>query len=333
MLDPRIYRTGLVAVALAVIVLAFSLDESAGAADHDAGAGGIQRRDMRTPTMNRLAEAVPQSPAGTPADRAIADAGRQAPVSATGLRSPATRSRVRPPTGRRTLENVVGVRPGTDHRRDRGGRPSRRARLARDRGGVGHRACSRSSPTSSPARTHHRTIVLASTSGSSGAAGARRAGRRCPQPVDAVVVLGDMAGRRRPPAGRRAVVERPGGRTAACCATRSPPRSRSRPGCRRAPRASGPVRAPRVPVHGHRAGPFGAQGEPGRAAVGLGRPRRPGRRRVHERGPDHRRSAARVLESGDRARGGRTCPRRRPTSVSLRQGHARRGRSGCSSWR
>ena len=43
--------------------------------------------------------------------------------------------------------------------------------------------------------TQHRTIVLASTSGSSGAAGAIQLARSLPQPVDAVIVLGDMAGR------------------------------------------------------------------------------------------------------------------------------------------
>ena len=43
--------------------------------------------------------------------------------------------------------------------------------------------------------THHHTIVLASTSGSGGAAGAAQLARSLPQPVDAVIVLGDLAGR------------------------------------------------------------------------------------------------------------------------------------------
>ena len=47
-LDPRIYRTGLVAVALAVIVLAFSLENQPGPLDHDPGAGGVQRGNMPT---------------------------------------------------------------------------------------------------------------------------------------------------------------------------------------------------------------------------------------------------------------------------------------------
>jgi hypothetical protein len=42
--------------------------------------------------------------------------------------------------------------------------------------------------------TQQRTVILASTSGSAGAAGAAQLARTLPGPVDAVIVLGDMAG-------------------------------------------------------------------------------------------------------------------------------------------
>src|SRR5207248_472301 len=42
--------------------------------------------------------------------------------------------------------------------------------------------------------TLHHTVVLASTSGSAGGAGAEQLIRTLPQPVDAVIVLGDLTG-------------------------------------------------------------------------------------------------------------------------------------------
>ena len=237
--------------------------------------------------MTRTREAVSRSAGpGSPADARDRRAGRPAPGERTGS-SVVQRacSRRRPPTGKRTLDNVVGVAARAHAGRDRRRRPSRRARLARDRGGVGHRRCSRSSPSALAGETHHRTIVLASTSGSSGAAGAVAAGPSLPR------AAGRRGGRARrhgrhatsAPAGRRAVVERPGRGTAACCATRSPRRSRSRPGCRR-DAASSAASSPHLafPFTATEQGPFGADGRAGRAAVGL---RRPGarRRRAHQR--------------------------------------------------
>src|SRR5262249_22644029 len=44
--------------------------------------------------------------------------------------------------------------------------------------------------------TQHRSVVLASTSGTTGQAGAIQPANRLGHPVDAVIVLGDLAGRR-----------------------------------------------------------------------------------------------------------------------------------------
>jgi hypothetical protein len=192
-LDPRIYRTGLVAVALAVIVLAFSLENQRGSLTTtlapEAFSGGHAYA-----TMTRLAAQYPNRRPGSSGDRAIArQVGKR--LSGDGFFVSHNVFAAQTAYGRRTLENVVGVRPGLTPgsvvvvaHRDALQPPGRA-----DASGTG---VLEELANALAGETHHRTIVLASTSGSSGASGAIQLARSLPQPVDAVLVLGDLAGAR-----------------------------------------------------------------------------------------------------------------------------------------
>jgi hypothetical protein len=190
-LDPRIYRTGLVAVALAVIVLAFSLDDQQGphatTLAPEAFNGGHAYA-----TMTRLSKRYRDRRPGSAADDAIA---REVARRFASNRFFVSRSVFKAQTadGGRTLENVIGARPGLT--------PGSIVVVAH-RDALGSPAASQASGTAVleelstviSGETHHRTILLASTSGSSGAAGALQLARSLAPPVDAVIVLGDLAG-------------------------------------------------------------------------------------------------------------------------------------------
>jgi hypothetical protein len=190
-LDPRIYRTGLVAVALAALVLAFSLDDQQGSLSTTLAPEAFNGGHAYA-TMTRLAREYPNRRPGSRADRAIANEVTRL-MSAAGFFVSRSRFGAQTADGRRTLENVTGVRPGTT--------PGSIVIVAH-RDALHARAKAEASGTAVleelthvlSGETHRRTIVLASTSGSSGASGALELARSLSQPVDAVVVLGDLAG-------------------------------------------------------------------------------------------------------------------------------------------
>jgi hypothetical protein len=190
MLDPRIYRTGLAAVMLAVIVFAFSLENqpaglSTNLAPDAFNAGSAYR------AMTLLAGRYPRRAPGSRGDDALAG------YVAAGLRShgfSVTTDTFPASTvdGKRVLETVVGQRAGLSNgtivvvaHRDAEGSPARAElsgtavllELARILQG----------------ETLQHSVMLVSTSGSAGAAGATRLARQLAgQPVKAVLVLGDM---------------------------------------------------------------------------------------------------------------------------------------------
>jgi hypothetical protein len=193
MLDPRIYRTGLVVVALGLLVLAFSLENQQGALSSSLAPDAFNGQNVLS-TMDAMAAAYPSRPPGSTDDRDLAS---QVAGSLRRFLGPAGVSTdtftARTADGTRTLENVVAVRQGMESgsvvvvaHRDARGSPATAAlsgtatliELARDIAG----------------ETLRRTVVLASTSGSQGTAGAIRLASTISGPVDAVIVLGDLAG-------------------------------------------------------------------------------------------------------------------------------------------
>lgn len=191
MLDARIYRTGLVVVALFVVVLAFSLQNQPGALSSSLAPDAFNGQNVYA-NMTSIAARDPIRSAGSVGDYSLAAelaASFRQYRSFTVSTDTFTGSTA---GGIRTLENVVAVRPGLKTgsvvivaHRDARGSPALASlsgsatlvELARDLEG----------------ETLNRTVVLASTSGSQGTAGAIRLAATLGGPVDAVIVLGDLA--------------------------------------------------------------------------------------------------------------------------------------------
>lgn len=190
MLDPRIYRTGLVAVALAVIVFAFSFQGQPGPLNGSLPPGAFNGQAAYADAMN-LARHYRHRPAGSANDYAIAAQAAQAlrqdhfSVSSQSFTA-AT------PDGPRRLVNVIGVRAGLSNgsivviaHRDDVGPPT-----SSGESGTGV-LLDLASVLSGETLNH--TVVLVSTTGATGAAGATQLAGELPGPVDAVLALGDMA--------------------------------------------------------------------------------------------------------------------------------------------
>lgn len=191
MLDPRIYRMALLPVVLAVIVLAFSLSDQQGPLGTNLAPDAYNGQNAYA-TMNRFAADYPQRRPGSTGDDALAsDVAGQ--LRARSFHVSTDVFRAKTIDGTRTLENVVGMRAGL-------GNGSIVVVAHRD--SLGSPAAAELSGTavllelarvlSGESLTH--TVILASTSGSVGAVGAARLASALPQPVDAVIVLGDLAG-------------------------------------------------------------------------------------------------------------------------------------------
>jgi hypothetical protein len=209
-LDVRVYRAAFLPALIAVFVAAFSLADrpvptttglSAQAFDSGSAFGDGAR--PRRNSLNELARTFPNRAAGSNGDARLADR-----VAETlGQRERNTSRPAFEVTRTQTewdgddLQTVVGVRPGLSSRRivvmaarDAAGRPGR-AELSATAALLELARIYRQ-------RDLRKTLVLVSTSGATtGFAGARAWARRAadaqgPSPVDAVLVLGDMAGKR-----------------------------------------------------------------------------------------------------------------------------------------
>src|SRR5947209_2142942 len=111
MLDPRIYRTGLVAVVLAVIVFAFSFQNQQGSLGATLAPDAFNPQNAHRDAIN-LAQHYRHRQAGSASDDAIAAEIAQRlhmndfSVSNQSFLAPT-------PNGTRTLRNVIGVRSGS----------------------------------------------------------------------------------------------------------------------------------------------------------------------------------------------------------------------------
>lgn len=202
-LDPRIYRAGFLPILFALVLVGFSLREpprpltASLAPDAFDGAAAFRQLD-------RLAAQAPLRRPGSPGDGLVAQRVEET-LRRNGFRVGVRRVAAETIDGERELRTVVGERAGFSNRRilviahrDALGRGARAElsgtaallELARVLGG----------------RTLNRTLVLASTSGgTAGLAAAQRlaeevggsgSGGAGGGPIDAVLVLGDMAGTR-----------------------------------------------------------------------------------------------------------------------------------------
>jgi hypothetical protein len=191
MLDSRVYRAAFLPVLLAVIVAAFALGERprpigttlAPEAFDPVRAGAVLRS---------LAGRFPDRRPGGPGDAGLA-AEVERTLRGDGFDVRLHRIGADTVDGERTLTTVVGERAGRDNRRivvvaqrDAAGRPG----LAELSGTAALLELSRLFR----GRATRRTLTLVSTSGATGGqAGARRLVDQLPGPIDAVLVLGDLA--------------------------------------------------------------------------------------------------------------------------------------------
>ena len=194
MLDPRIYRMGLMVVVVAVIVVAFSLGNQAAPLSASLVPDSFNGQNAYN-AMQSLAAEYPNRPPGSYGDNQIADYVASS-LKQDGFLTGRTVFTAQTVDGPRTVQTVTGTLAGTNpgtivvvahrdsKRTERSGSPAELSgtgvllELARDLA----------------AQTQQRTVVLASTSASVGAAGAQQLARTLPGQIDAVIVLGDMTG-------------------------------------------------------------------------------------------------------------------------------------------
>ncbi len=193
MLDPRIYRTGLIIAALALVVLAFSLTNQQSALSPTLAPEAFNGQNVWS-TMNRIVTDEPTRRPGSEGDQALAVTVRNT-LTRYGFDPTTDTFQGRTVDGTVPLENVVGIRPGVD---------SGSIVIVAPRDALGHGAAAAASGTATlmelardlEGETLHRSVVLASTSGTQGTAGAIRLASTLGGPVDAVLVLGDVASTR-----------------------------------------------------------------------------------------------------------------------------------------
>jgi hypothetical protein len=190
MLDPRIYRMGLLLVLLGLIVVGFSLGDQQSALSTNIVPDAFNGSNAYS-AMESLSSAYPDRRPGSVGDQELAGHVAKA-LQSYGFS--VSNDRLRAPTaeGPRTLDNVVGIQAGAG---------------SGDIVVVSHRdSLSPRSPASLSGtavmlelarvlsgQALNRTLVLVSTSGSDGAAGVAHLTSELPGPVDAVIVLGDLA--------------------------------------------------------------------------------------------------------------------------------------------
>jgi hypothetical protein len=194
MLDLRVYRAAFVPAVLAIVITAFSLGSPPGGATTTLAPDAFQG-PRAFGSLRDLVTRFPDRRPGSAGDQALAR-NVAAQMRATGLQVSSRRVHGQTIDGKRTLTTVVGVRPGS--------LTSRRIVVIAHRDAAARGSDAELSATAAllelarvyAGRNLRRTLVLVSTSGGSGGdAGAREFARDPGGPVDAVLVLGDLAGK------------------------------------------------------------------------------------------------------------------------------------------
>jgi len=196
MLNPRIYRAAFLPVIVAVIVLAFSFQSEPAPLGTTLAPAAFNGPAAYSMLVHQLAPQYPERRPGSPGDDALAA------LIARDLRAAPIQFSVRTDIfeahtadGTQRLETVIGEQPGSS---------SGRILVVAHRDALGPNATADLSGTATmlelarvlAGRTLDRTVELASISGSAGLAGATQLANTLGGPIDAVIVLGDVAGSR-----------------------------------------------------------------------------------------------------------------------------------------
>jgi hypothetical protein len=192
MLDPRIYRAGLVLAALGLIVLAFSLANPSPGSRATLAPTAFDGHAAYASMKHMYAGA----PARDPGSRTDDELGRlianKLGSKSYGFSVQRDRFTAQTVDGRRRLLDVIATRPGTEPGSIVIVAP-RDGSTTQGPAGLSGTATLLELGRDLSGETLQRTVVLASVSGSEGTAGVRRLASALPGPIDAVVVLGDLA--------------------------------------------------------------------------------------------------------------------------------------------
>ena len=193
MLNLRIYRAAFLPVIVAVFVLAFSFRNEPGALGTTLAPAAFNGQSADA-LLTQLARNHPDRRPGSPGDDAVA---ARVASSLRGYGFSVRESAFEGHTvdGTRRLETVIGEQPGAS---------SGAIVVVAHRDALGSTATADLSGTATlielarvlAGRTLNRTVELVSISGSNGLAGATHLASALGGPIDAVVVLGDVAGKR-----------------------------------------------------------------------------------------------------------------------------------------
>jgi hypothetical protein len=193
-LDPRLYRAAFVPALLALLVVAFSVRDRPRPLRTSLAADAFSQPGAER-TLRHLAARFPDRRPGSADDRALARHVATA-LRAAGFQVTRRRFSAQTIDGDRRLETVAGTRAGFERRR---------LVVVAHRDAAASPATAELSATAAllelarvfEGRKLRKTLVLASTSGGSGgAAGLRDLIERTASRTEAVLVLGDLAGRR-----------------------------------------------------------------------------------------------------------------------------------------
>jgi hypothetical protein len=195
--DPRIYRALLVLIAFAVIAFGFSLQSQPGGVSTTLAPG--QFFGSTYGTMTTLAKDYANRTPGSPSDNRLANYVKRDLINdVKGFQVSTQQFTARTASGQQVLTNVMASRPGLGNgeivvvaHRDS---PPHAGQATAEMSGT---AVLLDLAQALSGETLKRSVLLVSTSGQVGAAGATELAQSLSsQPVDAVIVLGDLAGAR-----------------------------------------------------------------------------------------------------------------------------------------
>ena len=191
MFEPRIHRTAFVPVALAIIVLAFSLTNQAGPLGTNLAPNAFNGQNVAN-ALTSLATRYPDRKPGSDGDRRLGEyvAGQ---LTTLGFSVSTDQYDGQTASGKRVLTNIVG---------DRTGLSNSSIAIVADRSSTARPGAAELSSTAMllelgrvlAGRALQRSVIIASVSGGAGSAGTARLANQLGPSVDAVIVLGDVGG-------------------------------------------------------------------------------------------------------------------------------------------